>query len=198
MKESQMIADIALFITAIGVLGVVVGLRQSYLERLQQFEAKYVERYWHIIDQLSLDALRGTSPVLITDDDSRIIRSYILLCEDELEMRKNGYISDSTYDLWADGIQGQFQQSMFKEIWDQVKKENVRNQTFPYEHLRQLLDEEERTSSYDPLTMPGWRRWIRGLAGVRWVRGYAGLGRSRSPHLLAARRDDSLAKPQSR
>jgi hypothetical protein len=56
-----MASDIALFITAIGVLGVVVGLRQSYLERLQQFEEKYVERYWKILDRLSLDALRPDS-----------------------------------------------------------------------------------------------------------------------------------------
>ncbi len=38
-------------------------------------------------------------------------------------MRKNGYIADGTYDLWADGIKGQFQQPMFREIWEQVKKE---------------------------------------------------------------------------
>ena len=44
-----MVGDIALFITAIGVLGAVLGLRQSYLERLQQFEAKYVDRYWSIL-----------------------------------------------------------------------------------------------------------------------------------------------------
>jgi len=40
-----MASDIALFITAVGVLGVVMGLRQSYLERLQQFEGNYVQRY---------------------------------------------------------------------------------------------------------------------------------------------------------
>ncbi len=108
-----MVSDIALFITAIGVLGVVMGLRQSYLERLQQFEGKYVERYWKILDRLSLEALTGSCPDAISEGDNASIRSYILLCEDELEMRKNGYIADGTYDLWADGITGQFQQPMF-------------------------------------------------------------------------------------
>ncbi len=164
-----MAGDIALFITAVGVLGVVMGLRQSYLERLQQFEGNYVQRYWKILDELSLDALKGSCPDPLSERDNKSIRSYILLCEDELEMRKNGYVSDNTYDLWADGIKGQFRQRMFKEIWKQVKEEAGNNKTFPYEHLNQLLDE-KNTSTYDPLKMARWRRWIRGLASLRWVR----------------------------
>jgi hypothetical protein len=48
-------------VTAIGVLGVVLGLRQNYRERLRQFETRYVERYWSILDKLSIDALSGSS-----------------------------------------------------------------------------------------------------------------------------------------
>ena len=164
-----MISDIALFITAIGVLGAVFGLRQNYLERLQQFEGKYVARYWDILDQLSLDALRGSCPDLISEEDNKSMRSYILLCEDELEMRKNGYISDDTYQLWADGIKGQLQQPMFRKAWQEVKDEAASNHNFPYKHLRQLLNE-ENADIYDPLVMRSWRRWVRGLAHVRWVR----------------------------
>lgn len=39
-ERESVISDIALFVTAVGVLGVVFGLRQSYLERLQHFEWK--------------------------------------------------------------------------------------------------------------------------------------------------------------
>ena len=122
-----MVSDIALFITAIGVLGVVVGLRQNYLERLQQFEGKYVERYWKILDGLTLAALSASCPDVIVEADEKGIRSYILLCEDELEMRKNGYISDMTYDLWAESIKGQFKQEMFWKIWQRVKEETGTN-----------------------------------------------------------------------
>jgi hypothetical protein len=163
-----MVSDIALIITAIGVVGVVLGIRQSYRERLRQFEARYVERYWKILDLLSLNALRGSCPDVIIDDDNRAIRSYILLCEDELEMRKNGYIADSTYDLWADGIYSQFQQPMFGKIWEQVKEEAVQNNAFRYVHLRQLLDDKD-PSVYDPLMIAHWRRRIRGLAGLSGV-----------------------------
>lgn len=54
-----MVGDIALIVTAVGVVGGVLGLRQSYRERLRQFESRYVERYWQILDRLSLDALSG-------------------------------------------------------------------------------------------------------------------------------------------
>jgi len=37
-----MVSDIALIVTAFGVIGVMFGLRQSYRERLRQFESLYV------------------------------------------------------------------------------------------------------------------------------------------------------------
>jgi len=162
-------SDIALFITAIGVFGVVFGLRQSYLERLQQFEGRYVDRYWDILDRLSLNALKGACVDPIPEADNKNIRCYILLCEDELEMRGNGYISDRTYDLWADGIRTQFQEQPFKEIWKQVQEEAESNHSFPYVNLR-LLFASESTQRYDPLAMSSWRKWVRGLTGLRWVK----------------------------
>ena len=124
-----------------------------------QFETKYVERYWNILDKLSIDALSGSSPEKIIEDDNKAIRGYILLCEDELEMRQNGYIADSTYKLWADGIQSQFEQPMFEEIWNKVVEEAEQHRTFPYIHLRRLLDK-EGVRGYDPLDLkiPRWRR----------------------------------------
>ena len=165
-----MVGDIALIVTAVGVLGVVLGLRQNYRERLRQFETKYVERYWKILDKLSIEALSGYCPDKITEDDNKAIRGYILLCEDELEMRENGYIADNTYKLWADGIQSQFQQPMFEKIWKQVGEEVEQHRTFPYIHLHRLLNE-EGISDYDPLELkiPRWRRRLRGLAGLSGV-----------------------------
>jgi hypothetical protein len=66
-------------------------------------------------------------------EDEKAIRNYILLCEDELQMRRNGYISDSTYAVWADGMRNQLEQPMFKNIWAQVKEETKEHHAFPYE-----------------------------------------------------------------
>jgi hypothetical protein len=166
--EACLISDVALIVTAIGVLGVMFGLRQSYRERLRQFEVMYVERYWKILDQLSLDALKGSSPAKITDADEKAIRNYILLCEDELQMRRNGYISDSTYKVWAAGMRDQLSQPMFKEVWAQVMGEAKELRTFPYEHLQRLL-KGTALDAGDPLSMSLLRRRLRGLAGMSGI-----------------------------
>lgn len=154
-----MLADIALIFTAVGVFAAVLGLRQSNRERLRQFEAMYVQRYWSILDQLSLDALSGLSKSSPCEGDAKAIRAYMFLCEDELEMRARGYIADTTYRIWADSAVTQLHQPMFQKIWEQVLKES----TFPYKHLKALCSGSE---SYDPLEVGFVRRWIRGLAGI--------------------------------
>jgi hypothetical protein len=154
-----MLTDIALIVTAAGVLAAVFSLRQSNRERLRQFEAMYVQRYWSVLDQLSLDALAGSTKDPPSEADLKAIRAYLFLCEDELEMRGRGYIADSTYKIWADAALAQLQQPMFRAVWEQVLKES----TFPYKHLFSLCSQPE---SYDPLAVGFARRWVRGLAGI--------------------------------
>ena len=154
-----MLADIALIATAVGVLAAVFGLRQSNRERLRQFEAMYVQRYWSILDQLSLDALAGSTKEPPSEADLKAIRAYLFLCEDELEIRGRRYIADTTYKIWTDAAVTQLQQPMFRAVWEQVLKES----TFPYKHLQALCSQPE---SYDPLAAGFMRRWLRGLAGI--------------------------------
>lgn len=153
-----MIADIALIVTAAGVLAAVFGLRQSNRERLRQFEAMYVQRYWSILDQLSLDALDMSAPDSVSADNRKAIRAYLFLCEDELEMRGRGYIADSTYKIWSEAAKSQLKQPMFEEVWNQLSKEAA----FPYQNLNSLMS----NPSYDPLRVRFLRRWLRGLAGI--------------------------------
>ena len=157
-----MLSDIALFITAIGVLGVVYGLRQAYRQRLRQFEELYVQRYWALLDKFSLEVLKGSSIEQVDPDDEKAIRSYFFLCEDELEMPERKSISDSTYSTWVAAILEQVEQPMFREVLNRLRKEDA----FPYEYLSQLLDEGKE---YDPCHMPLLGRWLRGLAGLDGV-----------------------------
>lgn len=152
------LAEIAICATAVGVIAAVFGLRQSYRERLRQFEAMYVQRYWSILDRLSLDALGSSADACPGHADEKAIRAYLLLCEDELEVRARGYIADDTYKIRRrDG--GQVRQPMFEYVWQKVGSEP----TFPYEYLAALCDQEDE--SYDPLTAI----WLRRLAGISGV-----------------------------
>jgi hypothetical protein len=152
-----------LVVAILGFIGVLFALRQTYLARLRQFEAKYVERYWAILDGMSLSALSLADQVA-DEDDEKVIRKYILLCEDELQMRKIGYISDSTYDEWADGMLSQFKQPMFGKVWKKVRGEWDAKErgSFPYEHLSDLLDADSIRRG-DPNKMLPAMRMIRGL-----------------------------------
>lgn len=165
-------------VAVIGVIGVLFSLRQAYRARLRQFEEKYVERYWSILDCLSLEAM-SVAEMSPGRDDELAIRRYIFLCEDELQMRKNGYISDSTYCEWADGMLEQFRQPMFSEVWDQVRKEadERKEGAFAYENLKSLLDSVAGKESWDnddlcradPLKSHTAVRFVRGLKGIAGV-----------------------------
>jgi hypothetical protein len=146
-------------------------LRQSYRERLRQFEEKYVERYWKVLDELSLETVRGPFSGEVGRSDEKAIRSYIALCEDELEMRHYGYIADSTYELWAEGIRSQLRQQPFEIIWKQIQQEIDTNTASKYEYLHVLMRTEKVKAGdqNDPLMMSGVQRTLRGLRGLRGV-----------------------------
>jgi hypothetical protein len=150
---------------------VVFGLRQSYRERLRQFEERYVERYWKILDELSLEAVRGPFSGEVGRSDEKAIRSYVALCEDELEMRHYGYIADSTYELWAEGARSQLRQRPFEIVWTEIKRETGPKSASKYEYLRVLmrLDTVQAGDQNDPLKMKGFQRTLRGLRGLRGV-----------------------------
>lgn len=173
-----MLNILSFIVAVIGVIGLLFSLRQAYRARLRQFEEKYVERYWSILDGLSLAAL-SISDRSLDHDDEVTIRKYIFLCEDELQLRKNGYISDATYYEWADGMLEQFRQPMFTEVWDRIQDKGNQHKrgAFAYENLRCLLDavagkdtwDREDLKQVDPLKRPAAVRTIRGLKGITGV-----------------------------
>lgn len=169
-----MLSLFALIVSVFGFFGLLFSLRQSYRARLRQFEEKYVERYWAILDDLSLSALK-MSDQEPDEEDEKVIRKYTLLCEDELELRANGYISDATYEEWADGIILQFRHPMFQEVWGRVKQEAnpKEEEDAPYWNLINLLKcgRHESGKPGDPLMgkMGALARTIRGLKGIHGV-----------------------------
>ena|ERR1700729_3827239 len=110
------------------------------------------------MDRLSLDALSNAACTEPDQADERIIRAYLLLCEDELGMRKQGYIADAIYEIWAGWMRAQLSQPMFATVWRKVTSES----SFPYGNLKALCDSDKR---YDPLKAGRALRWVRGLSG---------------------------------
>lgn len=89
--------------TAVGVVVAAVQLRHSRKQARADFEHKFVERYWQILDE----HLRGETG----DDVYR--KRYLRLCEDEFEAKRLAQISAETWKVWhlairsgADGFRG--------------------------------------------------------------------------------------------
>jgi hypothetical protein len=158
-----MISDIALIITAVTATGAVFALRQSYRQRLHQMEAMYVQRFWSISDRFSLNILNKCLPDgHISEADERAIRAYIRLCEDELEVRAQGWIGDTAFSIWKKAIRIQMGLPAFGSVWHRVYAE----EKSLYGRMAALLESDE-SRGYDPLGMPTWRRWMHGLTGIR-------------------------------
>ena len=122
-----MLEQIASVATAVGVVvaaaGVVIAafsVRGANVQRRRQFETIFVQRYWSLIDRLSLDAQSGSERPWVGATDESAVRSYLRLCEDELELRKEGWISGETWAIWQAGIEVQLERWPFKPIWREV------------------------------------------------------------------------------
>jgi hypothetical protein len=162
------IANIAATTTAIGVLIAVLVVRQNQRQRIRGFEDFYVQRYWDIMDRLSLDALHGRANLPLSENDEKAIFAYLLLCEDELDLRGLGWISDATWRIWADGMRTQLGRSPFKDVWQEVSsslEERPAGEPVPISNLDQLRTF-TNTNGADPFgDGHQWRRRWRGLRG---------------------------------
>jgi hypothetical protein len=53
----------------------------------------------------------------VTADDEKVVWAYFRLCEDQLELRAAGWISNTTWKLWSDGMHAQLTRWPFDVIW---------------------------------------------------------------------------------
>jgi hypothetical protein len=117
--------DIGTVATAVGVLLAVLSLRAARLQRRRQFETIYVQRYWALMDGLTVDSLAGRRAEDVGPVDEKVALAYIRLCEDELELRQAGWISHETWQLWSAGIKAQLDHRWpFDEVWTEIAKKN--------------------------------------------------------------------------
>jgi hypothetical protein len=138
-----MVAKAAWMCTTVGTLAAAAALGQARRWRAEVFEAIYLQRYWQLMDRLSLEALRAIAVGPVRGDDEKTVRNYLGLCEDELEMRARGAISDGTWRVWGPAMLVQLQQWPFSEVWREVQRDA------PTDPRLTLLREYDRTGA-DP------------------------------------------------
>ena len=73
----------------IGVFAAVLQLRELSKQRRRDFENLFVQRYWKIMDDLSLEAIECTTPDggVVSSSDKKAVIAFLTLSEDELDLR---------------------------------------------------------------------------------------------------------------
>lgn len=158
-----MIQNIAAVVTAVGVLLAALSIRASQRQRLRSFEAFYVERYWSLMDSLSLEAIKLDPNYERDDSDEKAVRSYIRLCEDECELRKKGWIADATWKIWTEGMKDQLLREPFVQIWKEVKEQHGATQ---YRLLQELERSDWEAATIRPRLLHRIRAGLVGSSGV--------------------------------
>jgi len=154
-----MLANVLAGAAIAGVLFAVFQLAQVRKQRRRGFEDMFVQRYWDIMDRLSLPAIEATRPAdgRVSPDDRRVVISYIRLCEDELDLRAERWIRADTWELWRSGMTMQLRRWPFEDIWREVSaREEAADGQFA--RLR-AAGPELFTSSYDVPAVGGLRLW---------------------------------------
>ena len=136
-------------VTAVAIIFAVLQLVGDRAQRHREFENLYVQRYWSLLDRMSDELYCGSRSD--SREDTRTVITYLRLCEDEIDLRQQGFVSDQTWKIWAWGILEQLKQ---KPYHDQLKLMAADELT----SLRKFL-----VDGKDPLEWGWLKRWWSGL-----------------------------------
>jgi len=133
----------ALTFLTIGVAAIQLIFHSRQMHR--EFESLYVSRYWDVMDRRSESFATDRVP---TEADRPVMRAYLQLCEDEIDLRGLGRVTDSTWKFWARSIVEQCGADGYRE-------ELLAAPEDAYPNVRRLL---ETGGEGDPLNASwGWR-----------------------------------------
>lgn len=98
---ARAISDIVVAIfTLAATTGIYLVYTQVRLQRKQlhrEFENLYVEIYWTIMDRLEGSRCRSRSR-------ASAIAAYLMLAEDQCDMRQQNRVTDETWSIWGPAI----------------------------------------------------------------------------------------------
>ena len=137
-------------ITAIAIL--FAGWQLLFHSRAmhRELEMAYVSRYWRLMDD------RSPTFVLTREagaEDEVVIFRYLDLCEDEIELRMLGRVTDGTWGFWAKAMHQQASVPAYQAVLDRAPLDQ-------FVCLRRLLAD---GPVHDPMSQGWLRRRLRGL-----------------------------------
>ena len=133
----------ALTFLAIGVAAIQLIFHSRQMHR--EFESLYISRYWELMDRRSTSFAVDRVP---TEADRPVMRAYLQLSEDEIDIRKLGRVTDNTWKFWSTAILDQCAAPGYRDELAAAPAEE-------YPNVRTLTETQGRV---DPLSASwGWR-----------------------------------------
>lgn len=129
-------------VTALAIIFAAWQLLFHSRQMHREFEQLYVSRYWVLMDQRSAHfAVTGHA----RKRDRPVVRGYLQLCEDEIDLRRLGRVTDNTWEFWAGAALDQVAAPAYAKELETLGCDD-------YHLLRELI----RTEGTDPLR----RNWL--------------------------------------
>lgn len=143
---SVILQAITVFAVAFAAFQLMFHSRQMH----RDLEMAYVERYWSLMDERSLEFVWSQQ---VSEPDRVVIFKYLQLCEDELDLRMIARVTDNTWGFWSQSMHSQIKAAPYQDVLRALD-----STLFP--HVRRLV---EAGPQYDPLQKSTWWRRMRGL-----------------------------------
>lgn len=138
--------------TVIAVGAAFLQLIGARAAKHRDFENLYVQRYWNLMDRFEGNPWTATSVDDLIESDRSRVSAYLQLCEDELDLRRNGFISTKTWGIWVDGMKSQCARPAYKDALNAIDENEL-------PALRDFIDNE----NLDPLKMNWFLKWWTGI-----------------------------------
>lgn len=152
---------IGVFAAVIGVFAAVLQLHELGEQRRRDFENLFVQRYWKIMDDLSLEAIECANAFgePVSPSDRKAVIAFLRLSEDELDLRAENWIGADTWGLWWDGMATQLRRWPFNVVWDEVRqRESAAGDDGQFVQLRKA-GKRLNEAKFDPKPTRGRRPW---------------------------------------
>lgn len=143
-------SSIASVVTALAVVFAVGQLRVARQQSHREFENLYVQRYWSLLDRFSEAAVLDDDLSAWDRGDKAIALNYMRLCEDQLDMRRLGRITNSSWSFWAPAIRQAMSEPAYHDLRNAYPNQ--------FHSLRDFL-----STGQDPFTKNRFGAWLGGL-----------------------------------
>lgn len=146
---ANVVAQIATVVAVGAAFLQLIGARAA---KHRDFENLYVQRYWNLMDRFEGNPWTASSVDDLDSSDKSRVTAYLQLCEDELDLRCNGFISTKTWGIWADGMKSQCARPAYMGAMAEMDSDEL-------PALRYFLE----NGNHDPLKMNWFRKWWTGI-----------------------------------